>query len=89
MRLRQALRMQGHGTVPGGLVNSAWEDWNAAVRLGVRHIRQQIGPGLPLVLVGYSNGGALVTKYALDALDDPSLLPPTQLILLSPMIGVS
>ena len=46
-------------------------------------------PDRPLVLVGYSNGGALVTKYALDALDDASLPPPAKLILLSPMIGVS
>ena len=84
-----SLRMQGHGTVPGGLVNTTWEDWSAAVRMGARHMRRQIGPDLPLVLVGYSNGGALVTKYALDALDDATLPPPAKLILLSPMIGVS
>ena len=78
-----ALRMQGHGTVPGGLVNTTWQDWSAAVRMGVRHLRRQIGPDLPLVLVGYSNGGALVTKYALDALDDATLPPPAKLILLS------
>ena len=84
-----SLRMQGHGTVPGGLVNATWEDWSATVRMGARHVRQAIGPDLPLVLFGYSNGGALVTKYALDALDDTSLPPPSKLILLSPMIGVS
>ena len=84
-----SLRMQGHGTVPGGLTNTTWEDWSAAVRMGARHVRQAIGPDLPLVLFGYSNGGALVTKYALDALDDASLPPPAKLILLSPMIGVS
>ena len=84
-----SLRMQGHGTVPGGLVNARWEDWSAAVRMGARHLRRQIGPDLPLVLVGYSNGGALVVKYALDALDDRTLPPPAKLILLSPMIGVS
>ena len=64
-----SLRMQGHGTVPGGLVNTSWEDWSAAVRMGARHLRERIGNGRPLVMVGYSNGGALVTKYALDALD--------------------
>jgi len=84
-----SLRMQGHGTVPGGLVNATWEDWSAAVRMGARHVRHAIGPDLPLVLFGYSNGGALVTKYALYALDDTSLPPPSKLILLSPMIGVS
>ena len=38
-----SLRMQGHGTVPGGLVNTIWEDWSAAVRMGARHLRQRIG----------------------------------------------
>jgi alpha-beta hydrolase superfamily lysophospholipase len=84
-----SLRMQGHGTVPGGLVNTVWEDWMAAVRMGARHVRSQIGPDLPLVLVGYSNGGALLTKYTVDALEDASLPSPAKLILLSPMIGVS
>ncbi len=84
-----SLRMQGHGTVPGGLVTVTWEDWAAAVRMGARHIRQVIGSDRPLVLVGYSNGGALVTKYALDALEDATLPTPAALILVSPMIGVS
>ena len=84
-----ALRVPGHGTVPAGLVNVTGDDWNAAVRVGVRHVRSRIGPDRPLVLVGYSNGGALVTRYALDALDDSSLPRPTRLILISPMIGVN
>ena len=84
-----SLRMQGHGTVPGGLVNTDWEDWMAAVTMGARHVRQRIGPDRPLVLVGYSNGGALVTKFALDAIENPSLPAPSRLILISPMIGVS
>lgn len=84
-----SLRMQGHGTVPGGLVNTTWEDWMAAVRMGARHVRAQIGADLPLVLVGYSNGGALLTKYSVESLDDASLPKPAKLILLSPMIGVS
>ena len=84
-----ALRMPGHGTVPAGLVTSGADDWNAAVRLGVRHVRSRIGPGLPLVLVGYSNGGALVTRYTLDALEDSSLPRPDRLVLVSPMIGVT
>lgn len=81
--------MQGHGTVPGGLVDVTWEDWMAAVRMGARHVRQNIGDGAPLVLVGYSNGGALVTKYALDVAEGQQLPAPSKLILLSPMIGVS
>ena len=84
-----ALRMPGHGTVPAGLTTAVWEDWLAAVRLGVRHVRERIGPDKPLVLVGYSNGGALVLKYALDEVERGDGLRPTRLVLISPMIGVA
>ena len=84
-----ALRMPGHGTVPAGLVTAVWEDWLAAVRVGVRHVRERIGPEKPLVLVGYSNGGALVLKYALDEVERGNVSPATRLALISPMIGVA
>jgi alpha-beta hydrolase superfamily lysophospholipase len=84
-----ALRMPGHGTVPAGLVTAVWEDWLAAVRVGVRHVREKIGPGKPILLVGYSNGGALVLKYALDEIERGQALPATRLVLISPMIGVT
>ena len=83
-----ALRMPGHGTVPAGLTTAVWEDWLAAVRIGVRHVRERIGPDKPLVLVGYSNGGALVLKYALDQVERGDGVRPTKLALISPMIGV-
>jgi len=47
------------------------------------------GPTNPLHIVGFSNGGALALKYALDALDDPSLTKPDRLVLISPMIGIT
>ena len=84
-----SLRMPGHGTVPSGLVTATWADWLAAVRMGVRHVRSRIPEGAPLVLVGYSNGGALALKYTLDALEGHGGPLPSKLILLSPMIGVS
>jgi alpha-beta hydrolase superfamily lysophospholipase len=83
-----ALRVPGHGTVPSGLTDVTWEDWLAAVRLGARHLSRTIGPNRPLLLVGYSNGGALVLKYALDALEGSGDPPAARLVLLSPMIGV-
>jgi alpha-beta hydrolase superfamily lysophospholipase len=84
-----ALRMPGHGTVPAGLVTATAADWLAAVRMGVRHVRSRIPEEAPLVLVGYSNGGALALKYTLDAVDTQSGARPSQLILLSPMLGVT
>lgn len=83
------LRMPGHGTVPAGLTRAVWEDWSAATRLALREARRRAGPGLPVHLVGYSNGGAVALKHALDAIEDPSLVRPDRLVLLSPMIGVS
>ena len=83
-----ALRMPGHGTVPAGLTTVVWEDWLAAVRVGVRHVRERIGPDKPLLLVGYSNGGALVLKHTLDALEQGDGPRNTRLVLISPMIGV-
>lgn len=66
-----------------------WEQWLAASRLAVREATRLAGRDVPLHLVGYSNGGALALKYTLDALEDNTLRRPQQLILLSPMIGVT
>jgi len=84
-----ALRMPGHGTVPGGLTDVDWNDWLAVVRMGVRHTRERIGADRPLLLVGYSNGGALVMKYATEALDRPQDPAAARVLLISPMIGVT
>ncbi|MFO1307689.1 MAG: alpha/beta fold hydrolase [Burkholderiales bacterium] len=84
-----AIRLPGHGTVPAGLSDVDWEDWVAATRLAVREARRRAGPDKPLHLVGFSNGGALAMKYALDALGDPSLPRADRLVLISPMIGVT
>ena len=83
-----ALRVPGHGTVPAGLTDVNWEDWIAAVRLGARHVRATIGEGKPLMLVGYSNGGALVLKYSMDVIDGSGDPSAARIVLLSPMIGV-
>ncbi len=82
-------RMPGHGTVPAGLTAVEWEDWLAATHLAVREAMRLAGPGAPLHLVGFSNGGALALKYAFDALDNPALPRPERLVLLSPMIGIT
>lgn len=82
-------RLPGHGTAPGALTDVDWEMWLAATRLAVREATRLAGEKVPLHLVGYSNGGALALKYTLDALDSTALYRPQQVILLSPMIGVT
>jgi alpha-beta hydrolase superfamily lysophospholipase len=83
-----AVRLPGHGTVPAGLTDVDWEDWMAATRLAVREARRRVPSG-ELHVAGYSNGGALAMKYALDALGDPTLARPDRIVLLSPMVGVT
>ena len=84
-----AIRLPAHGTVPGALTDVEWQDWMAATRLAVREARRRIGPSLPLHMIGFSNGGALALKYALDALEDPRLTQQDRLVLIAPMIGIT
>ena len=84
-----AIRLPAHGTVPAALTDVEWEDWMAATRLAAREARRRVGPSAPLDIVGFSNGGALAVKYALDALDDSRLAKPDRLVLISPMIGIT
>jgi alpha-beta hydrolase superfamily lysophospholipase len=83
-----AIRLPAHGTVPGALTKVDWEDWMAATRLAVREARRR-APSKPLHIVGYSNGGALALKYALDVLGDQTLARPDRLVLIGPMVGIT
>lgn len=83
------LRLPGHGTAPAALTRVSVEDFKAAVRLAARHLRQQVGPDVPLFVVGYSNGGALAVEYALAQLAGEPLPELAGLVLISPAMGVS
>ncbi|MFJ5159823.1 alpha/beta hydrolase [Pantoea sp. NPDC088449] len=82
-------RLPGHGTAPGSLTKVDWQMWMAVTRLAVREATRLAGNNVPLHLVGYSNGGALAVKYSLDSLQNNALRKPQQIVLLSPMIGVT
>jgi alpha-beta hydrolase superfamily lysophospholipase len=83
------IRLPGHGTVPAALAEVEWEDWMAATRLAVREAVRRAGAGKRLHVIGFSNGGALAVKYALDAIGNDELARPERLVLLSPMIGIT
>jgi alpha-beta hydrolase superfamily lysophospholipase len=83
------VRLPGHGTVPAGLTDGGWEDWMAATRLAVREARRRVPAPAPLHLVGFSNGGALAMKHALDAIQDPTLPRADRIVLFTPMIGIT
>jgi alpha-beta hydrolase superfamily lysophospholipase len=84
-----AIRLPGHGTVPAGLLKVEWPEWTAATRLAVREAERRIGPDTPLHIVGFSNGGALALKYAMEAIDRADLRQADQLVLVSPMVGIT
>jgi alpha-beta hydrolase superfamily lysophospholipase len=83
------LRVPGHGTCPRALANVTLEDWIAAVKVAVRGVRALIPAASPLVLAGYSNGGALSIHYVTSTLEDKSLPPVNAVVLFSPMIGIN
>ncbi len=83
------LRLPGHGTNPRALADATCEDWMAAVRVAVKGLRARLPNGVPLVMAGYSNGGALCLHYALEAVDDSNLPVVDAILLMSPMIGVN
>ena len=82
------LRVPGHGTTPGGLLSATRHDWTAAVEMAAGHVSRIAGPERPFYLGGYSNGGALVLRYVLDALEQTGVRLPRHVFLLSPAIGV-
>lgn len=83
------LRVPGHGTVPAGLTQAIWEDWSAATRMAMREARRRAGPHGAVHIMGYSNGGALALKHAMDAVEDQALVRPDRVVVISPMVGVS
>jgi alpha-beta hydrolase superfamily lysophospholipase len=83
------LRLPGHGTAPSGLLEVKWQDWAAAVRLAARDLVVTVGNDKPLVLGGFSTGGALAVEYALAQRQGEAIPKPSKLLLFSPAIGVS
>ncbi len=83
------LRLPGHGTFPAAIGETSRKDWIAATRVGAAHVCREVGQDLPFWIAGYSNGGALALRYALDSLDDQHLRRPDRLVLFSPAIGVT
>lgn len=83
------LRVPGHGTSPSALANVAWQDWTAAVRVAMKGLRERVPADRPLMIAGYSNGGALSVKYAVDSINDKSLPQLSAILLFSPMIGIN
>ena len=83
------LRVPGHGTCPRALADIDRRDWVAAVRVAAIGLRARLPEDTPLVLVGFSNGGALSLDYTISALEEPDLPRPDSVVLFSPMVGIT
>jgi len=84
-----APRMPGHGFAVGDLRHATWEDWMAVVSIAMRAADAERNSGQPLFLVGYSNGGLLAVRYALDCRSDNTMPCPDGILLLSAAIDVT
>lgn len=82
------LRIPGHGTAPSALTMTSWQDMSAAVQIAMVHLKEQVGDQ-PLHLVGFSNGGALSLRYALETIEDVALPKVDSIALISPEVGIS
>lgn len=82
------LRLPGHGTTPSALLTVGRRDWRAAAKMALTSLRQALPSGLPIMVVGYSNGGLVALDIALDGVAEKG--PVVQnLILIVPSLGVS
>lgn len=57
-----AVLLPGHGTRPGDLLESAWQEWASAVAYGVRQLSAEADE---VYLAGFSAGAALAVRHAL------------------------
>jgi pimeloyl-ACP methyl ester carboxylesterase len=83
------LRLPGHGTAPSGLLELQWQDLRAIARLGMRHLRDRLGPVAPVIIVGYSNGATLGAEYAVSMLEGEPLPRVDGLVLISPAMALT
>jgi pimeloyl-ACP methyl ester carboxylesterase len=82
-------RYPGHGTAPVGLNTFDWQDIAEVTKLAASHLRAEVGPDAPLVMVGYSTGAGIAAEYALAKLEGEDREGFDRIVNLSPAMGVS
>ena len=81
--LVRAIVLPGHGTVPGDLLATRYQEWTKAVEYGINSFE---GTVQDLYIIGFSTGGALAVYETLTR--EQLKIQPTALVLLSPAIKV-
>jgi esterase/lipase len=82
--LVRAILLPGHGTVPGDLLDTTYEEWVAATRYGIDSFEHRVDD---LYVAGFSTGGGLAVYHALG--QDELRHPIRALVLFSPAIKVA
>ncbi len=85
------IRLPGHGTAPGALVQIHRDEWYDAVRYGAWIVQKKIHqyPNAKFVVGGFSTGGTLLLKYVIQAVMEQNTRIPDRLYLVAPAIAVS
>jgi esterase/lipase len=78
--LVRSILLPGHGTVPGDLLNVNGQEWIKAAAYGIEQLKPRVEK---LYLGGFSTGGALCIREALDNRDVQGL------ILFAPAVGLN
>ena len=77
--LVRSILLPGHGTVPGDLLNVNYQEWVRATAYGIEQLKPRVEK---LYLGGFSTGGALCIREALENRDVHGL------ILFAPAVGI-
>ena len=85
-----ALRLPGHGTIPGALTQVQWQEWQQATRFGVQIVQQEMTKHQVsrFMIGGLSMGGALALNYTLEALATDRQPLPDKVLLFAPGFGI-
>ena len=86
-----AMRLPGHGTLPTGLLDVQWSDWQNATIWSMKTASQlsKNRGDLPVYMGGFSTGGSMIVNYCLNAATTTELNMPDKVFLFSPAAGVS
>ncbi len=79
------LRLPGHGTAPGGLLTTRWQDWTAAATYGIERLQERLDDR-PLWIIGFSTGATLALQHAIETARRDGRQAASGLIMLAPAI---
>lgn len=85
------MRLPGHGTGPGALLDINWRDWKRALDFFIDMAYLELGntSNKKFITIGFSTGGALLIEHTLEELYTSGNRIPDKLILYSPAASIT